>query len=77
MSLKVGPHCWRRTNIQRLALKHINAVLVAGGFDVDPFYLELGNSGQTPILCPSSMIPILWRPCCRALANMCKSKQHG
>ena len=50
-----------RTNIQRLALQHDNAVLVTGGFDVDPSILELGRSGQTLSYVPS-MIPIPWRP---------------
>ena len=59
-----------RTNIQRLALKHDNAVLVTGGFDVDPSILELGNSGQTPILRTKHDTYTVATMINRALANM-------
>ena len=59
-----------RTNIQRLALQHDNAVLVTGGFDVDPSILELGRSGQTPILRTKHDTYTVATMINRALANM-------
>lgn len=39
-----------RTNIQRLALKHDNAVLVTGGFEVDEDVISLANRVQIPVI---------------------------
>ena len=39
-----------RTNIQRLALQHDNAVLVTGGFDVDPSIFGTGSQWSNSYL---------------------------
>ena len=39
-----------RTNIQRLALKHDNAVLVTGGFEVSEDVIDLANQVQIPVI---------------------------
>ena len=60
----------REFNKFYLALKHDNAVLVTGGFDVDPSILELGRSGQTPILRTKHDTYTVATMINRALANM-------
>ena len=39
-----------RTSIQRLALKHDNAVLVTGGFEVSEDVIDLANQVQIPVI---------------------------
>ena len=39
-----------RTNIQKLALEHENAVLVTGGFDVEDSVIQLANEKGIPVL---------------------------
>ena len=59
-----------RTNIQRLALKHDNAVLVTGGFEVDEDVIRLANQVQIPVIRTSHDTYTVATMINKALSNM-------
>ena len=59
-----------RTNIQRLALKHDNAVLVTGGFEVSEDVIDLANQVQIPVIRTSHDTYTVATMINKALSNM-------
>lgn len=59
-----------RTNIQRLALKHDNAVLVTGGFEVDEDVIQLADQVQIPVIRTSHDTYTVATMINKALSNM-------
>lgn len=59
-----------RTSIQRLALKHDNAVLVTGGFEVSEDVIDLANQVQIPVIRTSHDTYTVATMINKALSNM-------